>query len=341
MPPVEVLVEALPQIIAQQAARLRGAESIGKRDTGSARVGEERIGPPVVIGGLTAEERNHVANRGEPQPHHNRIAGRIDELVNRARVEAGGPLDLDRPGRTIAPSAGGNCDAVILLALPDGERSLVLIESGGVVAERRGCRVVGMVEDEFVTVQRHDRRAVVGGDRKVRQHPALAGRDVALPGAPQNRVTLAHQKAVARVRRVLGVVAARGVIEEAQRQFVAAIDHVVEDASVMAAHIDRFQQAEVNLILDHPGGVARRLTDVDDAGVKRMAGVNRAAHAAAELLVGPCPAELNAIEDPLHTRNLDFHRNGLRHLCLMAMNAGTIARQIGLARVSPARWWNR
>ena len=175
------------------------------------------------------------------------------------------------------------------------------------IAERRGGGIVVVVENEFIAVGRHNRRAMAACDRQAGEHPPLPWRDAALPRAPQHDISMAHQEAVAGVARRVGVVACRGVIEMAQSKFEAAIEHVVEDAPVVAAHVGRLQQAEIDAIFYLPGGVARRAIEIDDTGIESMAGIHRAAHASGDFLIGSDTAELDSVEYRLDAGNLNLH----------------------------------
>ena len=47
----------------------------------------------------------------------------------------------------------------------------------------------------------------------------------------------------------------------------AAVGDVVENRAIAAAHVDGFDNGDVDAVFDHAGGVAWRLVDVDDAAI--------------------------------------------------------------------------
>ena len=118
-----------------------------------------------------------------------------------------------------------------------------------------------------------------------------------------------HQEAVAGV---LGVPTVRRAVEPRHDRLVAAIGHVVHQATIAAIEIERLQDAEVALILDVTVRVARGSVEVDDAGIQVMCRVKFAEHRAVQPLIGPHGAEFRAAEhrrfplgdlDPLHAAN--------------------------------------
>src|SRR5271156_5998097 len=115
---VNIFVEALPQIVAQKASGLRRPERehAGHRRSGA--IEAKRIWPTLVVDSLVPEERDGVAHRGKPQAHYDRIARRIDELVDCAGVEFWRAADLNRALGPIAPLRGVNRNARVALALP-------------------------------------------------------------------------------------------------------------------------------------------------------------------------------------------------------------------------------
>src|SRR5579875_3965473 len=187
---VNIFVEALPQPVAQKAPRLRHAKSIDVIDPQRVSLNAQRIGTPLLVESIITKECNGVAHRGHPQPHYDRVARRVDEFVDRARVKRVGPVDLDRFIRNIAPIGGGKDNPMITLALAHGQRGAALILVGGGIAERRFGRIVAMIEDELVAIGGSDWRAIISRDWKAGQHPALSGANVALPCGPQHRVSL-------------------------------------------------------------------------------------------------------------------------------------------------------
>ena len=102
----DVLVEALVQEVAQHAPALGDAD----RDRGAGQPGlRQRVRIAAGVGRLVAQERDGVAHRREPEAQHDGVLRLVDELVDGAAVEPGGPLDLDlgvaRPRSTRGPGA--------------------------------------------------------------------------------------------------------------------------------------------------------------------------------------------------------------------------------------------
>ena len=112
-----------------------------------------------------------------------------------------------------------------------------------------------------------------GGDRNV--HPHAAFGHVPLPSHPEQREALAHQRAVAELRRGRRIRGVRGVLEHRQNPLGAAIAGFVEQAAVAARRIDRLQEIEVRRELDEPLRVLRREMQIDDAPILRQRGIER------------------------------------------------------------------
>ena len=250
---------------------------------------------------VVPQERNDVADRGKADAHHDRIAGAVDELVDRAAVEArrGRPRDLDMPVVDQTPRKTGRRDARIGLALPHRQRRPVRvgnrIDEGADEALLRQLLDVGVAEqpgvlgDELLAHHAGD----AGDDRKARRQAIVAGRHVALPAAPHHREAAPHQKAVAGM---LGVPAVRRPVEPRHDRLVAAIGHVVDEAPVAAIEIERLQDPEVALILDIAVRVARGPIEVDDPGIQGMCRIEFAEYRAVQALIGPDGAEFRAAE---------------------------------------------
>src|SRR6267378_699188 len=139
-------------------------------------------------------------------------------------------------------------------------------------------------------------RASFWWTRRVRVAPALlvltasyAGGDVALPSDPGHRVALGLEKPVARV----GGVAADVQVGDA---LVSAVHHVVDERAVGAGHVDRLEDRDHRLVLDHAAPVSRGQLDVRDHLVERVLRVHLAECDAVEDLVLTNAAERSAVE---------------------------------------------
>lgn len=89
-----------------------------------------------------------------------------------------------------------------------------------------------------------DGLTVVRGDRQVDQQFVVSGGNVTVPAAPKNRITLPHQEAISDVGSGRGFVAS-AIVKRAEHQFVAAVVHLVQQAMVAAADVNRFEQEEI------------------------------------------------------------------------------------------------
>src|SRR5262245_58638475 len=88
--PSLVRIEAEIEEIVEVAAALRRAEGDGTVDPAG-----KNVGRSARIRRVVAQERDEVAGRSETEPHDPRILGLVDELVDRAAVEAFRPSDRD------------------------------------------------------------------------------------------------------------------------------------------------------------------------------------------------------------------------------------------------------
>ena len=177
-----VLVEPKVDEVAQEPAGLGRAGRVGATDAAG-----ERIGARV---GLVAQERRDVARRGMPEAHHDRIPGRVDQLVNPVGIEAIEIADVQRRrGEAVAaaraaakrPAVGRNRRPRRGDAVPDREGRMRRLEIGGFVRAKR--RAALQVERERAVARdvpvreldprAADDRAAVGlpGDRKVACQP--------------------------------------------------------------------------------------------------------------------------------------------------------------------------
>ena len=86
-------------------------------------------------------------------------------------------------------------------------------------------------------------------------------------------------------------------IQPGERDFIAAIGHVVHQPAIALCGIDGFQQGKRRLVCHHTLFVARRLVQIDDAGIAGMRRVQRAVNDAAQALVGADIAEHHSAED--------------------------------------------
>ena len=196
--------------------------------------------------GFVPQERNNVADRGKADAHHDRIARAVDELVDRAAVEArlAWSRDLDMAVVDQTPRKTGRRDARITLALPHRQRRTVRV--GNRIDERADEALVGQLLDVAVAEQPgvlgdellpYD-AGDTGDNRKARSQAIGARWHVTLPAAPHHGEAAPHQKPVAGMWRMSTI---RRTVESRHDRLVAAIGHVVDEAPIAAIEIERFK----------------------------------------------------------------------------------------------------
>ena len=225
--------------------------------------------------GRVAQVRDDVADRREAYPHHDRIARAVDELVDRAAIEAwrAWSRDLDMVVVDQPPCEPGWRDARIGLAFAHRQRGTRRI--GNRIDQRADEAIlrclldVGVAEqagrlgDELLAHHVGD----AFDDRKARDQSIVPRRDIALPAAPHQRKAVAHQEAVAGVLRMAALGRA---VQPRHDQLVAAVGHIVHQPAIAARDIERLQDAELGLVLDVAARIARCPVEIDDTGIQRM-----------------------------------------------------------------------
>ena len=239
-----------------------------------------------------AQIGDEIARRRKTEPHHFRVGRSIDQFVDRAGVEPLRPRDGDLVRGIERKREVGRHDARIGLVLTHRELRLrrTQIRHGiGQHCRRRAARVV---EDEFLARQsghlRHD------GQRD--RQAAISGGEIALPAAPDHRVTAVHQKAVAGIARLDQFNRARRIVEKRKRNLAATVHYVIEEPAVAVGGDGRAQDFHIGRGLDQPQRIARRALDVGDDGVVRIAGRDRHGDARENAVVGADIAEYAAFE---------------------------------------------
>ena len=332
-------VEALPDEIADRAARLRAAVAIGPVDAA------ERIADALLI----AQPAHKVAHGDMPEAHHQRVAALIDQFVDPARPEAARQEDM-AVGRRHAPVGAEPVQPAARLDAREGpfvrrhrparrvrigahgEARLRRIEGNGGMRARRAAaaeRQAGdarLVGDELGADRPRHRPVLMARDRQVEQHPALARQQVALPGAEDDRVAAPEEEAVAGMGRGLGVVAVLGVAEILERALVAPVAPVEEQPPVAKRRVRRLQYEDIGAEGDQPVPVPRRKTDIGHARLRRRQRIDPEARAAGNALIGPALPEPLATGEGPAVANLQLHEIG-HGRALSRAEAATIARQ--------------
>src|SRR6516165_6744922 len=272
--------------------------------------------------GFVPQERNNVADRGKADAHHDRIARAVDELVDRAAVEArlAWSRDLDMAVVDQTPRKTGRRGARITLALPHRQRRTVRV--GNRIDERADETLLGQLLDVAVAEQPSVfgdellpyHAGDTGDDRKARSQAIGARRHVTLPAAPYEGEAAPHQKAVAGM---LGVPALGRTVEPRHDRLVAAIGHVVDEAPIATIEIERLQDPEVALILDEALRVARGPIEVDDPDIQRMGRIEFAEYRAVQPFIRSDDAEFRAAKhEPFPLRHLDPPHAANAHVVL-------------------------
>ncbi len=121
-------------------------------------------------------------------------------------------------------------------------------------------------------------------------------------------------ESVAHLLRGLREAPVRGseVLNQVEGALATPVHHVVEDRAVTAGHVDRLENAKIGRIFHPALGVTRGLVQIHDHRVVRIGGIELGKQPAAYPLVGPCIAELAALEGDRYFVDLDPRHSGGR-----------------------------
>ena len=261
---VEAEIEKLPQI----PPALRRAEGIGMPDVAGAGI--------AVLCAAMAQKGDGVARRQQAQPDYRGARRRVDHVIDLARHEPCREVDMvgvgnyppgfqpgERPFLPRDHSRGG----IIAVAHQQGRVRVIEI-----VARIGAVPPVGKQLDlaRGAGLETHqkpagDRTAVPLRLRNLDAHQPVDGRHVVLPAAPHDGVAVAHQEAVARIGRRTGVDRSRDAIEGRQRQAVAAVRHVEQQAMIAAPRVFGGQDADIRGEMHEAIAIARSQVDIGDA----------------------------------------------------------------------------
>ena len=164
--------------------------------------------------------------------------------------------------------------------------------------------------DEFLADAPHDRRAVVGGDRRVQPKSAIGMWRTRVPAGPQQGESAPQRQCVAEIRRSRWLVAGLAGAQVGEQHHPAAVVHLVEDAAIAVLGIGRTKDADVAAVLDHAARVARCLVDVDDAAIGRMRRIEFADSNAVEPLIGAGRTEFGTANQRCTRGDLDRSDHG-------------------------------
>lgn len=129
------------------------------------------------------------------------------------------------------------------------------------------------VDDHLGTYNPDERLAVFDRGGNVKPQAAAARRRFGDPTAPHDHVPVPHQELVG------------AGVELAERQFISAVIHVVQDRPVAATSIDGRQHLEVRRKLDEPSVVTRRQFEIDHGLIRRVRRIDRKVEPAAQRLI--------------------------------------------------------
>ena len=296
--PALVGVEALVEEVAQEAPGLRHAEGHPEPR------GEEAL--RVVLG-----VRDDVADGGETETAHDRVARAVHELVDLAGLEAARHGDVPRvlhdasvhltseapvaalhhrTGRE--PAVAHREDVVAVVGV--GQR----VRNVAAVAERE--RPHRPVHREVAPHEAFDGTVAIARDRRFEPQEARLARHVELPADPDDGQSQPHQEPVAQLglaRRVVAPIRAVEVRERGLATTVADLD----ERHARPRHALRAQDHEGRARLDESGGVPRGALEVHDATVGAIRGIEGEVDHAGELLVSAGGAERAPAEE-VHAR---------------------------------------
>src|SRR5215471_16962368 len=105
-------------------------------------------------------------------------------------------------------------------------------------------------------------------------------RHIVLPAAPDHRVALAHQKAIARLQ------TADRTVKIREYRGIAPIDDVQEQPLVPTLECYRLEDADICRVMHQAMGIPWGTLQISDPGVAGMMRVDRAVHSAVQLLIG-------------------------------------------------------
>src|SRR3954454_18716260 len=105
-----------------------------------------------------------------------------------------------------------------------------------------------------------------------------------IPTAPDKRVTLIHEKGLARISGGGRIVGQRRTVQAAE-EFAASVVHLHEQLVVPFSQVGRLEDVDVRRVLDHTLGVAWRQLEVSDHPIARFVRVELSVSLTAKLLI--------------------------------------------------------
>jgi len=138
-------------------------------------------------------------------------------------------------------------------------------------------------------------------------HQPIDARDVMLPTAPHYSVAMAHQKPISAIVQHTGSDRPWDAIEHRERQPVAAVYYVEQQAAVAALLVLGGQDPQICRKSDAAIAIARRKIEVGDAAIAGMARVDGKVRRTVELQIWASDTKSSPTREALPS--VDFKRN--------------------------------
>ena len=179
--------------------------------------------------------------------------------------------------------------------------------------KRHGCNAarIGDVLDPYLA---RDRLILVGCYGHIQKKTMVAGEQIGLPSAPNERIAAAHHEAVAGVLGRSRIVGAHCIVEELKAADVAAIAPVEEQTAATLRRIDGLQDRDVGGEAHEPARIDGGLVEIDNASLRPRLWIDGKVRAALEALIrSDGPKGLTAGEGKT-LRDVDLDPVGHNHL---------------------------
>ena len=158
------------------------------------------------------------------------------------------------------------------------------------VSERRFNDLLNRLE---ITSNQTLNRPAIGlaRDRQIGPERSVATGNVELPAHPKQREALFQQKTIAKLGLGLGVQTSGSEVEKSEHALPAPVGHFIEDRSVSAAGIFRFDEIEIRGKLHFAGRSLGRIVDIGDDPVRAVLRIDSKIDRPGQLLIGAGRAE--------------------------------------------------
>ena len=238
--PLFVVIKPQVNHLAEEAAALRPAESVGVVDVPSAGISRLSIG--------IFQERHHVPDRGQAQSDDRAPLCRVDQLVDFARQKARRHVDMAGVGAHFGvflahkgPISTVDGHRLAVGMIPHGEGGRRVVQVRGWVrpmpamGQQKGLyRIIRLKLAENLPGQ-----GTAGADGLGRLQPDQSGDigQIGLPATPDDGVALAHQKSVSRFQGRHRVCNRRRAVEPSNDGFPAPVHYVEQEPAIAVAKL--------------------------------------------------------------------------------------------------------